>query len=362
MERSPSGWTLGQTSARYETGGRGPGTVSTGRGDHGGVSYGSYQLSTNEGAVQAFLRFNPEVGAEFARLTPGSEAFSRQWVAKAEADPQGFHAAQHAFIQSTYYDRQVKRLQDVGIDLSDRGPAVQDMLWSTAVQFQNRTRSIVNGALQGQELSTLSDVDIVSKVQDYKRDHNNRLFASSPKLWPGLLARAANEKSDLVELAREYGGDLAPADVAKAAPGTSADALQQASSHPLSPQSRRLVDDCEQWVHGVCERHRLPWDQGMDNTVLSVAAQARQQGMTQITHLGVENGQIRFAQWDGARRTEGQLEARAAANTRAEDSLGRMAELDQRPEQAYSPTPAGTDQHAPGAAQAMSAPAMAMQR
>lgn len=362
MESNPSGWTLGQTSARYETGGRGPGTVSTGQGDHGGVSYGSYQLSTNEGAVQAFLRFNPAVGARFASLQPGTEAFSRQWAAQAEADPQGFHVAQHAFIQNTYYDRQMRRLQAVGIDLSDRGPAVQDMLWSTAVQFQNRTRSIVNGALQGQELNTLSDVDIVSKVQDYKRDNNNRLFASSPKLWPGLLARAANEKNDLVELARENGGDLAPADVAKAVPGASADPAHKASTTPLSPQSLRLVDDCEQWVHGVCERHRLPWDQGMDNTVLSVAAQARQQGMTQITHLGVENGQIRFAQWDGARRTEGQLEARAAANTRAEDSLGRMANLDQRAEQAYSHTPTETDQPSPGAAQVPSAPAMAMQR
>lgn len=340
MENNLSGWTLGQTSARYETGGRGPGTVSTGRGDHGGVSYGSYQLSTNEGAVQAFLRFNPEVGAKFASLQPGTEAFSRQWAAQAETDPQGFHAAQHAFIQNTYYDRQMRRLQDVGIDLSDRGPAVQDMLWSTAVQFQNRTRSIVNGALGDSDLNALSDVDIVSKVQDYKRDNNNRLFASSPKLWPGLLARAANEKKDLVELAREYGGDLAPADHAKAATGAVPHGLQQGSPTPLSAQSRRLVDHCEQWVQGVCERHQLPWDQGMDNTVFSVAAQARQQGLTQITHLGVENGHIRFAQWDGSRRNEGQVEARSAANTHPEESLSRMAALDAGVELANQHTPA----------------------
>jgi murein DD-endopeptidase MepM/ murein hydrolase activator NlpD len=37
---------LGTLSAKYETGGRGPGVVSSGVGDPGGVSYGSYQMAT----------------------------------------------------------------------------------------------------------------------------------------------------------------------------------------------------------------------------------------------------------------------------------------------------------------------------
>lgn len=44
-------WYLGQTSTKYETGGRGVGTISTGKGGHG-VSYGSYQLSSKMGGVQ----------------------------------------------------------------------------------------------------------------------------------------------------------------------------------------------------------------------------------------------------------------------------------------------------------------------
>lgn len=178
------GWTLGQTSSRYETSGRGPGTVSTGAGDHGGVSYGSYQLSTNEGTVQEFLRHNPTIGARLAGLRPGTEAFSRRWRELAAADPQGFHGAQHDFIQHKFYDVQMQRLQDVGIDLSLRGAAVQDMLWSTSVQFRGLTRGIVQGALDGKDLASMSDVDIVSAVQVYKRD--------------------------LIELARSYGGDQAP--------------------------------------------------------------------------------------------------------------------------------------------------------
>lgn len=35
-------WVLGQTSKRYESGTRGAGTISTGKGDKGGVSVGHH--------------------------------------------------------------------------------------------------------------------------------------------------------------------------------------------------------------------------------------------------------------------------------------------------------------------------------
>src|SRR5882672_5967035 len=53
---STGGTTLGDLSSKYETGGRGPGTVSSGIGDAGGVSYGSYQMtSRNGGTVGRFV-------------------------------------------------------------------------------------------------------------------------------------------------------------------------------------------------------------------------------------------------------------------------------------------------------------------
>ena len=48
-------WHIGQTSAHRESGGRGPGTVSTGVGDHGGISYGTYQFSTNTGGASEYV-------------------------------------------------------------------------------------------------------------------------------------------------------------------------------------------------------------------------------------------------------------------------------------------------------------------
>ena len=56
---------LGSLSSKYETGGRGPGTVSSGVGDAGGVSYGSYQMTSKPagGRRHASLPIRPFHGA-----------------------------------------------------------------------------------------------------------------------------------------------------------------------------------------------------------------------------------------------------------------------------------------------------------
>ncbi|MDR6843254.1 peptidoglycan-binding domain-containing protein [Pseudoxanthomonas sacheonensis] len=201
-----SSWHLGQTSTKYETGNRGAGTISTGRGDLGGVSYGSYQLSTKMGTLQEYLDQSPYKD-QFGGLSPATPDFDAKWRELAKTDP-GFGKDQHAFIKSTHFDVQDDELKARGIDLSDRGPSVQDALWSTSVQFRSLTPGIFSKGLEEKfgkdyELSKLSDKDIVEAVQDYKITHNNQLFSKSPSLWPGLLERAKNEKADLVALAND---------------------------------------------------------------------------------------------------------------------------------------------------------------
>lgn len=197
-------WNLGQTSTKYETGNRGAGTISTGRGDRGGVSYGSYQLSTKMGTLQEYLDQSPYED-KFRGLSPVTPEFDAKWRELARTDP-GFAKDQHDFIKRTHFDVQNDQLRARGIDLSDRGPAVQDALWSTSVQFRSLTPGIFAKGIEEKfgkncELSKLSDKDIVEAIQDYKITHNNQLFSKSPSLWPGLLERAKNEKADLVALA-----------------------------------------------------------------------------------------------------------------------------------------------------------------
>ncbi|MET0550317.1 MAG: peptidoglycan-binding domain-containing protein [Xanthomonas sp.] len=219
---SDKDWELGQTSKHYETGGRGASTVSSGVDDPGGVSYGSYQMTSqvttregkviNGGTVAAFVR-DSKYTDDFAGLKPGSAEFSAKWKELARTDS-SFAQEQHDYIKRTHYDKLVDRLSDKGMDLSGRGPAVQDALWSTAVQYGPGSDKKPGGsgvflhAIEDKfgkqaDLSKISDKEIVSAVQDYKAEHVKELFprVTKQKTLDSLENRAENEKADLLKLA-----------------------------------------------------------------------------------------------------------------------------------------------------------------
>jgi hypothetical protein len=192
-------WVLGKTSRLFESGQGGAGTVSSGKGDFGGASYGTYQLSSKQGTLQEFLKTSG-YGSQFEGMAPGTKAFNQRWKEIAQQDP-SFGNAQHDFIKQTHYEPQVERLKKAGIDVSSRGKAVQDAIWSTAVQFGGNS-SVIERALQGQDSAKLSDAEFVSAIQDYKIAHNDRLFSrSSRQVKAGTLNRALNEKTQLLTLA-----------------------------------------------------------------------------------------------------------------------------------------------------------------
>jgi hypothetical protein len=140
---------LGKLSEKFEVGNRGPGTVSTGIGDAGGVSYGSYQMTSRGGGTVGLFVARPEFPfrAEFAGLTPGTDAFTAKWKAIAGAQPRVFQAAQHEFIKRTHFDPFVANIHsNDGLDVTARSHAFQDVIWSTAVQHGPNT-SVVHNAL-----------------------------------------------------------------------------------------------------------------------------------------------------------------------------------------------------------------------
>lgn len=139
---------LGTLSAKYETGGRGPGTVSTGVGDRGGVSYGSYQMASKLGVPTRFVK---QAGfpwlTDFQNLIAGTADFTACWKRIAKNQPDAFQNAQHDFIKKTHYDLLVaKIMSDDGLDVNSRCLALKDVVWSTAVQHGGAT-SIVHKAL-----------------------------------------------------------------------------------------------------------------------------------------------------------------------------------------------------------------------
>ena len=141
-------------------------------------------------------------------MTPGTDAFTERWKEIAAADPKGFAKDQHDYIQENYYDVQMRRLKNVGIDLSERGPAVQDAVWSSSVQYGGLTRSLFKQGLaeaygNDYKLSELTDEQIVTAVQDFKHANVHKHFEKTdPGKWDSLRDRALEEKATLVGLTR----------------------------------------------------------------------------------------------------------------------------------------------------------------
>lgn len=217
----------GWISRMFESGRGGAGTISSGKGDFGGKSYGSHQLSSNTGTLQQFLA-STGYGAQFAGLTPGSAAFDAKWKSLA-ADP-AFGAAQHDFIKRTHVDPMMRRLAGAGMDLSGRGEAVQEALFSTATQFGPGS-SLVQRALAGREVSAMSDADIVAAIQDYKVANNATLFkSSSDAVRAGTMNRALAEKQALLAVA---GGTVATPAAAQMAAVSAVPAATAAGAPPV---------------------------------------------------------------------------------------------------------------------------------
>lgn len=206
-------WQLGATSELYESGNRGAGAISSGKGDHGGASYGMYQLSSSKGSVQKFIK---DAGYDelFEGKEVGSEEFNETWRNLAKFDPT-FAAEQRSFVKREYYDKAQESLKEKGLDMTGRGRAVQDAIWSTSVQFgAGGAANMLQKSLKGKDVSKMSDAEIVTALQDYKIENNSKLFKSSSLgVRLGTLNRAQDEKKRLVALAASDASPVGRTDI-----------------------------------------------------------------------------------------------------------------------------------------------------
>lgn len=191
---------LGFLSEKYESGGRGPGMVSTGVGDPGGMSYGTYQLASKIGRADQFT--NKYYADEFAGLKGGSDAFTAKWKALAAKDAEALHKNEHQFIQDTHYDPQLRKLKkELGLDVGKRSPVFRDAVWSSAVHHGPNTDAITVA------IQTLVKAKVFDEVAALKAIYAERgrkttdgklvRFKNVSESWiPGLTKRFENELRD----------------------------------------------------------------------------------------------------------------------------------------------------------------------
>jgi len=197
---------LGKLSEKYESGGRGPGTVSAGKGDRGGVSYGTYQLASKVGRADEFVRkYYPE---EFKGLKAGSDEFTARWKKLAADDLKRLCANEHRFIQETHYDPLAQRVEKkLGIALDQRSHALRDVVWSTAVQHGPNTNVIdlaVKLLLKKKPIEKIGDEEIIRAIyaERGRKDESGGLAhfrGNSEQVQRAVARRFENELRDALE-------------------------------------------------------------------------------------------------------------------------------------------------------------------
>ena len=206
------GWELGQVSEKYESGGKGPGTINNyqNSGDFGGASYGTYQFASYlpstlpNGKSRPNSKNSPlkdylaasKFKDKFAGLEPATTSFDNVWKSIASQSPKEFEKDQHDYIQAKYYDVMIANLKRQNLDLTNFGPGVQDLVWSTAVQLGPNKTKVFTFPLEGK--SQLTDRDIVELVSNYKINNVDEFFkSSSTSIKEGVKNRWKAENAEL---------------------------------------------------------------------------------------------------------------------------------------------------------------------
>ena len=190
---------IGYLSEKYE--GEGPATISSGEGDSGGISYGSYQLATNEGTVANFVSWLQArtdcykgYGDLLAKNPPGSREFSADWLSLANTDEQGFGQMQTEFVMPQYYDPACKVAKENGVDMDAAPDALKCVLFSNAIQHGPRNA----GELIAESYSN-DPIEWITKVYDTKINDPD-WSSGAPSLRRGLFNRWEHEKQDAIAL------------------------------------------------------------------------------------------------------------------------------------------------------------------
>ena len=193
FDSDANGSTLGEISRQFEVGPQGGvATISSGKDDPGGKSYGQYQLASKIGTLKKYINSSSEFGGEFKGMELGSKEFDKKWreIATDPERAEQFAADQENFIVESHYKPALNKLAKAGIDVESMSLPVQQLLFSTSVQYGSVVSIFKRAHKEG-----MSERELINRVQDIKLTR----FKSGSK----LKKRIQQERKKLLEALAE---------------------------------------------------------------------------------------------------------------------------------------------------------------
>jgi hypothetical protein len=182
-------------SAKYESSGN-IATIARNAGDIGGASYGKYQFATNTGSANSFARW---YGGALSGKVAGTSGFDAAWKAEARNNPKKFEQAQHQYIANKFYTPALKNIKSkTGVDFSSYPLAVQNVIWSVAVQHGvgGAARLFKNAGVHKGD----SARQIIAKVYNERMNVGKYFSSSSGSIQRSVQNRFARERQDALNM------------------------------------------------------------------------------------------------------------------------------------------------------------------
>lgn len=216
---SAIGTGLGAIAEKYESAGRGSGTVGWDK--MGGTSYGKKQISSKTGAMTDYLKFLDKTGkGDIAKQLrdagiekdTGSTSGKAVDVWKQLAASGALGDSESEFLKTQSFDVAKKGIKDQDLQARiDGSRALQEMLYSTAVQHgPGGAMKIMNSVFK----KGMTDEALVKAV--YK-ERGTKFGGSTANVQAGVAKRFASEEQDIMGLLKSGG---APATASAQTPGS----------------------------------------------------------------------------------------------------------------------------------------------
>lgn len=189
---------LGSVSKKYESENRGAATISSGRGDPGGKSYGEYQLSLKTGTLKQYVE-QSEYASTFRGSKLGSSEFDAKWRKLARTDP-NFAQSQHDFIKRTHFEPALKVAAQMGYDVDDR--RVQEAVWSMSVQHSRQgVVKILKAAKATPGWGSMNSDQRIHALYDARSNYTDSVLSKSePETARSVRDRYDRERVDVLKL------------------------------------------------------------------------------------------------------------------------------------------------------------------
>lgn len=187
---------LGNLSKKYESNGN-IATIGNIIGDHGGKSYGVYQIASGTGTLNHFKSWLKVKDQNIYNRLCNTNNFDNAWVTLSKQEPQKFFKLQHDFIAETHYMPVIEAMPI----LNKRSKALREVIFSLSIQHGS-----------GGAINLLKNIDINSGDREVieqiyaERSKVNIYFTSQTATTKqALINRFKNEKNDALNLLKQEG-------------------------------------------------------------------------------------------------------------------------------------------------------------